>query len=73
MSNIKVAIKIRPIIKHELKLSNEEQWISTDTNSLRCIDSLHACNFAFGKYFRFNQAIFIFISDVKQNAFSCSN
>lgn len=49
MSIIKVGIKIRSPSEREIKVKKEEKWVTTDKNSLQCVDFLNPCHFTFGR------------------------
>lgn len=47
-NNIKVAVKIRPLINREIKAKMEEQW-KKNGNSIQPLNALHYNSYYFGK------------------------
>lgn len=50
LKNIKIGIKIRPLIKREIKAKKEEVWKITDKILIHSVNVLHPCHFTFGKF-----------------------
>jgi hypothetical protein len=57
-SNIKVAIKVRPLIKREKDAKSKPVW-KIDENQIRSLDKQYNCTF--GKY-KFSLRNFLFLS-----------